>query len=191
MMLIEDAQADMRHAFFGGATGIFASSLAWFVAAGVSQQVSPRAGIVALFLGGMLIHPAAMLFSKLLGRPGVHRKGNPLARLAIASTIWLLLAIPLAFALSFQKPEWFFAAMLLTIGGRYFTFETLYGLRVYWACGAALALAACGLVALNAGSAVSALTGAVIELTFALIVFKWGHSPEGKRGQTPFPENGA
>src|SRR5688572_4130700 len=110
MMLIEEAQADMRQAFFGGATGIFASALAWFVAAAFSQQVSPRAGIVALFFGGMFIHPAAMLFSKLLGRPGVNGKGNPLARLAMASTVWLLLAIPLAFALSFQKPEWFFAA---------------------------------------------------------------------------------
>jgi hypothetical protein len=171
MMPIDEAQADMRHAYFGGATGLFASALAWFAAALLCQLVSAPAGIVALFLGGMLIHPAAMLLSKLLGRPGVNRKGNPLAGLAMEGTIWLLLAIPLAFALSWQKPEWFFVAMLFTIGGRYFTFATLYGLRVYWICGATLALAAIGLVALNAGSAQSALSGAVIELIFAIVVF--------------------
>jgi hypothetical protein len=169
-MLIEEAQADMRHAYFGGATGVFASALAWVAAALFCNLVGVRAGIMALFFGGMLIHPSAVLLSKLLGRPGAHSKSNPLARLAMESTIWLLLAIPLAFALSWQKPEWFFVAMLLTIGGRYFTFATLYGLRVYWACGTALAFAAFGLVALEAGSTVAALTGAGIELVFATIV---------------------
>ena len=170
-MKIDAAQADMRHAYLGGSAGIFASSLAWLSAALVAHFVSSRAGIAALFVGGMLIHPAAILLSKLLGRSGSHAKDNPLARLAIETTIWLLFAIPLAFLLSFQRAEWFFVAMLATIGGRYFTFSTLYGLRIYWAIGAALALAAFGLAATNAGATPVATAGGVIELVFAGVVF--------------------
>lgn len=170
-MKIDTAQADMRHAYLGGSAGIFASSLAWLSAALVAHLVSPRAGIAALFIGGMLIHPAAMLLSKLLGRPGNHAKDNPLGRLAIETTIWLLIAIPLAFLLSFQRVEWFFIAMLATIGGRYFTFSTLYGLRIYWAIGAALALAAFGLAATHAGAVTIVFAGGIIELVFAGIVF--------------------
>jgi hypothetical protein len=170
-MTIDEAQADMRHAYLGGAAGIFASSLAWLSAALVAHLVSPRAGIAALFVGGMLIHPAAILLSKLLGRPGSHAKDNPLGRLAIETTFWLLLAIPLAFLLSFQRVEWFFIAMLATIGGRYFTFSTLYGLKIYWLIGAALAMAAFAVAATNTGPVVVALTGGIIELMFAGIVF--------------------
>ena len=132
-MNIEQAQADMRHAYLGGATGIFASGCVWLTAAITAMVSTDRAAILALFIGGMFIHPLAMLLSKLAGRPGTHGKANPLARLAIESTVWLLLAIPIAFLASLQRPEWFFVGMLLTIGGRYFTFATLYGMRIYWA----------------------------------------------------------
>lgn len=161
----------MRQAYFGGAAGIFASSLAWLAAALVSFQVSPRGGIITLFVGGMLIHPAAMLLSRLLGRSGAHASDNPLGRLAMEGTVWMLLAIPLAFLLSFQRVEWFFVAMLLTIGGRYFTFATLYGMRVYWLIGAVLAGAAFALAALDASSPLAALAGGVIELICACVVF--------------------
>lgn len=166
-MNIEQAQADMRHGYLGGAAGIFASACAW-LAAGITASVSTdRAAIFALFIGGMFIHPVAMLLSKVAGRPGNHDKSNPLGRLAIETTIWLLLAIPVAFLASMQRPEWFFVAMLATIGGRYFTFATLYGMRIYWLCGAVLALAAFGLAASNASSFVAAIAGAAIEFVFA------------------------
>jgi len=168
---IEQAQADMRHAFFGGATGVVASALVWLIAALVAWQVHSRGGIAALFIGGMLIHPAAILLSKLLGRPGAHTPGNPLARLAIESTVWLILAIAVAFIAALQRAEWFFVALLLTIGGRYFVFATLYGLRVYWVCGAVLALAGFALGMLQASAEIVALAGGLIELTFAAVIF--------------------
>ena len=170
-MNIEQAQADMRHAYLGGATGIFASGCVWLAAAITATVSTDRAAILALFIGGMFIHPLAMLLSKLAGRPGTHDKENPLARLAIESTVWLLLAIPIAFLASLQRPEWFFVGMLLTIGGRYFTFATLYGMRIYWACGAVLAGAAFALAALNANSMIAAAVGAGIEFIFAGAVF--------------------
>jgi hypothetical protein len=170
-MLVQQAQADMRHAYFGGATGVTTSGIAWLAAALTAYLTSPRGAIAALFIGGMFIHPAAMLLSRLLGRPGAHTKGNPLAPLALESTVWLLLAIAVAFLASMHRPEFFFIAMLLTIGGRYFTFATIYGLKVYWICGATLAAVGFALAAFGADTAVIALSGGVLELTFAAWVF--------------------
>ena len=62
-------------------------------------------------------------------------------------------------------------AMLLTIGGRYFTFATLYGLKLYWICSGTLAAAGFALAALGADTAVIALTGGMLELIFAASVF--------------------
>lgn len=169
-MNIADAQHDMRHAFFGGATGVLASSVVWF-AAGVFATVSaPGNAVWALLVGGMLIHPAAVLLAKAFGRPGTHTPGNPLAALALEGTFFFLLAIPLAYTLSRARVEWFFPAMLLLIGGRYLTFATLYGMRVYWACGATLALAGFLVVAVEAPVQVGAFAGALVELAFAAVV---------------------
>jgi hypothetical protein len=167
----ERAQADMRRAFVGGATGLCASACMWIAAGIVSLAATPRQAMFALLIGGMFIHPLAIVLAKLLGRSGAPAKGNPLARLALESTVWMLLAIPLAFALSFQRIEWFFVAMLLTIGGRYLTFATLYGMRIYWACGALLAAAAFTLAVVRADSTLAAFTGGLIELAFAAIVY--------------------
>ena len=41
---IANAQIDLRHGYYSGAAGIFASSLAWFVAAGVAALLSPDRG---------------------------------------------------------------------------------------------------------------------------------------------------
>jgi hypothetical protein len=61
--------------------------------------------------------------------------------------------------------------MLLVIGGRYLTFQTLYGMRVYWALGALLCAAGLLLGMLRAPPPVSATAGAAIELAFAFAVF--------------------
>jgi len=167
----ELAQADMRRAFAGGATGMFASACVWLAAGVTTLVATPRAAMFSLFFGGMLIHPLAILFAKLLGRSGSPAPDNPLTKLALESTGWMLLAIPLAFVASLQRIEWFFVAMLLTIGGRYLTFASLYGMKIYWACGAALAVSACVLALCQANSTVAAFSGGVIECLFAAGVF--------------------
>jgi hypothetical protein len=178
-MTVAEAQADMRHAYLDGATGVFASGIAWLVAGIIAFAASPLAGVAALFFGGMLIHPVSMLLAKLAGRPGKHRRGNPLAPLALEGTIWMLLAIPIALYLAMYWPQYFFIAMLLTIGGRYLTFATLYGTRVYWALGAALGAAAFALIAIRAAAGAAALTGAAIELVFALLIFRLARREAG------------
>jgi hypothetical protein len=164
------AQADMRAAYCGGAAGILASAIVWMCAAIVSAYVTPVKGVWTLLIGGAFIHPAAMLISKVLGGTGSHSKESPLASLAGASTVWLLLSLLLAFAISLQRIEWFFPAVLLIIGGRYTVFHSLYGLRIYWAFGIALAATGLVLAVLRMNPVISASIGAFIEAAFGIAV---------------------
>ena len=168
---IADAQREMRHVYFGGAPGVLASALAWTVATVVCYQLSPAKAIWALFIGGMLIHPVAVLMVKAMGRPGSHTPGNPLGALAMATTIWMILCLPLAYAASMVRIEWFFPGMLCVIGGRYLTFATIFGSRIYWVFGAVLGLAAWQLAKANAEPVYGAAAGAAIEAGFAMVIF--------------------
>lgn len=167
---ISDAQRDMRHAYLGGGPGVLASALVWLGAGLAAQLRSPEAGMWTLLVGGMLIHPAGVGIARALGRPGVHSPGNPLGRLALEGTVLLLLCLPLAVVASRVRLEWFFPAVLLVIGGRYLTFSTIYGMRLYWGCGGALAAAGFALWALRAPPALGAFTGAALELAFAALI---------------------
>lgn len=99
----------------------------------------------------------------MLGRSGSHDRENPLGHLALEGTVWLLLALALAYGLSVYRVEWFFPALLLLIGGRYLTFQTLYGMRAYWAGGTALAATGAALAIVGAPVYVGAFSGAVVE----------------------------
>lgn len=186
-MNVAEAQTDMRHAYFGGAPGLATSAGVWLVAGAIAVFRGPQAGVLALFFGGMLIHPLAVLGSKMLGRPGVHAKSNPLGPLALEGTVILLLGVILAFGLSRYRVELFFPAMLIVIGGRYLTFHTLYGRRVYWLCGALLA--SLGLLAAVQEFPVAASTfgGAAIEAVFAAVVFVQSAATAKKPDETSLP----
>lgn len=170
-MLITDAQRDMRHAYFDGATGVLASGLVWLCAAVVALLGSADRSIAALFIGGMFIHPLAVLLARLLGRSGNHTRGNPLGALAMEGTIFMLMCLPLVYFLSRWRLDYFFPAMLMVIGGRYLTFATLYGNRLYWVLGAVLGLAAWALVSFHASFVAGAFTGAGLEIAYAAILF--------------------
>lgn len=166
-LTMSQLQAQMRDAYGSGWTGIAASALAWAVAAGVAWQGSAQHAITALLAGGVLIFPASLVLGKLLHLPCHHPKGNALGSLAGASTFWLIFCLPIAWLLGQQQPAWFFAAMLLVIGGRYLVFASIYGMALYWALGLILAAAGFGLTALSMPAAVIASAGAAIELVFA------------------------
>lgn len=186
------AQADMRFAYYRGAPGIFASAAAWLVAAVVALQGSPKHAVWVLFAGGMLIYPVGVLLTKMLGRPGKHEPGNPLASLAFANTVWLIFSLPLAYGVSMLRMEWFFPAMLLVIGGRYLTFDLLYGMRIYWVLGLALAIAGYLLASTRAPAAVSAFVGAAIEAAFAgAIMIRGRHEAQPSHSFKPKPLGGS
>ena len=168
---IADAQLDMRTAYYDGAPGILCSGLVWLAAGMVALNLSATQAVWTLLIGGMFIHPAAVLLNKVLGRSGKHHPSNPLASLATASTLWMILCLVLAYGVSMLRIDWFFPAVLLIIGGRYMTFATLYGMRIYWVIGIVLAAAAYPLSAFGASPATGALAGGAIEVGFAVAVF--------------------
>ena len=117
------------------------------------------------------IHPLSVFLAKTLRLSGTHTKGNPLGNLAMEGTIFMIMCLPLAFGLSLQHSEWFFQAMLMIIGGRYLTFASIYGNRLYWILGAVLGFAAYLLFRFKVQSFGSAMTGSLIEITFGLFMF--------------------
>lgn len=168
---IKAAQSDLRKNYANGSFGVLASSLVWLAAAIVAHLVSPQIAVWSLFFGGMLIYPLGLILTKMMGVSAKHSKQNPLGKLIMEGTIFMLMCIPLALLLSLQNPAWFFQGMLLIIGGRYLSFSTLYGLKTYWILGGCLGLAAFGLFFVNASALVSALSGSIIELGFS--IFLW------------------
>jgi hypothetical protein len=169
-LTVAGAQKDMRTAYLGGAPGLFVSGTVWTIAGLVCLWKSPHDAVWALYAGGVLIHPVSSLLTRLLGRSGKHAAGNPLGMLAFATTIWMIMMLALAYGISLWRIELFFPAMLFVIGGRYLTFATLFGTKLFWVCGAVLALAGYGLAALHAAPAVGAFAGGTIEIVFGVIV---------------------
>ncbi|MBO0342072.1 MAG: hypothetical protein VX798_02280 [Bacteroidota bacterium] len=168
---ISSAQSDLRQGYADGAMGVLASGSVWLAAALVAIFISSQTAIWTLFFGGMLIHPIGLLLAKLIGVPGSHSKQNPLGKLAMEGTIFMLMCIPLALLLSLQNHAWFFQGMLLIIGGRYLTFSTLYGIKTYWVLGGLLGVAAIILFYLKVSSGFSALAGSIIEVGFSIFLF--------------------
>ena len=123
----------------------------------------------------MLIFPLSLLIGKLLGRSGAHDKSNPLGALALETTFWMLICLPLAYIVSLYRIDWFYPAMMFIIGGRYLIFSTLYGLKTYWLCAIALIAAATCVVLLQNAQHLKPFTAAAIgggiELLFAARLF--------------------
>jgi hypothetical protein len=170
-MTMADAQRDMRYGYAGGAAGMIASAIAWSAAGIVALNGTPNQAIATLFFGGMMIHPVGVLFAKLLRRPGAHAKGNPLAALAMESTIMMIMCFPLAYGASLVRAEWFFPAMLMIIGGRYLIFASTFGMKIFWACGAALGMSGYLLYKFGMPMAAGAFIGAAIEAVFAVLSY--------------------
>jgi hypothetical protein len=169
-LTVAAAQQDMRTSYLDGAPGLFVSGTVWTVAGLVCLWRSPEDAVWALFAGGVLIHPLSSLLTRLLGRSARHAAGNPLGMLAFATTIWMILMLALAYGIALWRIELFFPAMLCVIGGRYLTFATVFGTKLFWVCGAVLALAGWQLAARHAAPAVGAFTGGAIEIVFGIIV---------------------
>lgn len=165
------AQTDMCKGYANGSIGIIVSGLIWLISATISYQYSDEQAVWVLLIGGMFIHPVSVVLSKLIGLNGTHTKGNQLGKLAMEGTIFMIMCLPLAFGLSLQHAEWFFQGMLLIIGGRYLTFASIYGIKLYWLLGAILGAAAYLLFYFKVASFGSLLTGSLIEISFGLFMF--------------------
>ena len=167
---ISYAQGDMCNAYADGSVGILSSGLIWLFTSISAFQYGDAKAIWVLLVGGMLIHPISTLVSRSLGLNGVHSAKNYFGKAAMEGTVFMLMCIPLAFGLSLIHKEWFFQGMLMIIGGRYLTFSTIYGKKIYWFLGGILGISAFLLFKFNAPVLTSALTGSCVEIAFGIFM---------------------
>lgn len=174
-MDFKEAQQDMRDAYLGGSTGVFSSGLIWLIAGVLAIYTTKQTSILVFFFGGMMIHPMGILFDKMLGYSGKHKKENPLGRLALESTMLLFIGLFIAYVTSFETDlNFFYPIMLMIIGGRYLIFQSIYGIRLYWFLGLVLIGTGVFGIVYYPGFSFGAIAGGVIELVFALLIGKFG-----------------
>jgi hypothetical protein len=169
-MTFREAQKDMRTSYFGGAPGALVSGVVWLIAGTIAFISTIQTSVLVFFFGGMLIHPLGIVLSKFLHRSGKHAKGNPLSNLALESTLLLFIGLFIAYVVLQIRPNWFFPIMVLIIGGRYFIFSSLYGMRIYWVLGAALVASGVSGFLLNAPFYLIGFVGGIIEILFSFTI---------------------
>ncbi|GAB3796576.1 hypothetical protein GCM10028819_14420 [Spirosoma humi] len=184
---INMAQTDMRRDYRNGATGVLVSGIVWITTAVIVYNFSARQAVWALLVGGALIHPISTLINTVTGVKATASKDNQLTSLALEGTLFMLMTIPLAYGLSLIRVEWFFQGMLLIIGGRYLTFHTVYGNKLYWLLGGLLGSSAYYLYASSTQSLVTTLTGGVIEVIFSVVLFYDFAAREKAESATQYP----
>ncbi len=171
LSLSEEQQSEMRLAHWDGAPGVFVSGVVWVSAAVVCHLMGINQAVWALLIGGALIHPITLMFTKLLGRSAKTDKANALNQLAMASTIWLILCCAMAYGLFLLKQELFFPVMMATIGCRYLIFASVFGRGIFWVLGGSLIVAANMIFFSGAVPLIGAAVGGLIELAVALFMF--------------------
>ncbi|MEM7111197.1 MAG: hypothetical protein AAF614_02105 [Chloroflexota bacterium] len=169
-MNIKDAQNDMKLAYFGGGPGMLSSGLVWICAGFAGLFFSVQTSVFTLFIGGMFIHPLGIAISKLLKRSGKHSTNNLLGTLALETTFLLFIGLFIAFTVVQIKVELFFPTMLLIIGGRYLSFNSLYGNRLYWFFGGFLVLAGVLCIIFDAPFVTGAFFGGGIEIIGGIVI---------------------
>lgn len=168
---IKQSQLDMTKSHNQGAIGVLISGIMWLLAGLAAYGYSPKKAVWVLLIGGAFIHPISTVINKITGVREPQSKNNSLRILAMEGTVFMLMCIPLAYGLSMQRTEWFFQGMLMIIGGRYLTFHTLFGNRLFWLLGALLGLAGYVLFSFQAASHTSALVGSTIEILFGVFLY--------------------
>lgn len=169
-LTIEQAQRDVRTTFAGGFAGQLVSGLLWLLSAALGTWSSPRAAIVALVVGGMFIFPLTQLTLRAMGGPAGLPQGHPMNALGVQVAFTLPLQLPLIYAATRYRLEWFYPAFMIALGAHYLPFIFLYGMPMFGAL-AAMLIGGGVIVALYPPGdfAVGAWLTAVILVIFAFI----------------------
>ena len=168
------AQRDLSQAYAGGAPGVFVSGLVWLIAGSIWQLHGITAAVAALFIGGMAIHPLAVLIERIAFRGAKATIGKPLETLAIEATIPLFVGVLIAWVMLVRAPDLAIPTFAAIVGARYFLFRTLYGEIAYWALGAVILVIA-GLEMFGLGMLLNLgfLVGALELVAAAWILRRW------------------
>ena len=127
-MTISDAQRDVRTVFLGGFAGQLVSSGVWFLSAATATWRSPRTAMAVLFVVGIFIFPMTQLLLRLMARPASLPKGHPMNALGMQVAFVLPLTLPLVFAATAYRENWFYPAFMIALGSHYLPFIFLYGM---------------------------------------------------------------
>lgn len=172
-MTVDEAQREVRSVYLGGSVGQWVSGAVWLLSAALWTWGSPRAGILALVLGGALIFPLTQLALRASGRPASLGAGNPFRFLAMQIAFTVPLGLPLVGAAVVHRTGWFYPAMMILVGAHYLPFITLYGMPAFGAlaafmitAGVLLGFSAAALPALGGW-----LTGAAL-VAFAFVALR-------------------
>ena len=115
-MEIAEAQRDVRRVFLGGFAGQLVSSVIWFASAAVGVWKSPRAGMALLVIVGFFIFPLTQLVLRVMRTPTALPKGHPMNGLGMQVAFVLPLILPLVFAATAFRTNWFYPALMIALG---------------------------------------------------------------------------
>lgn len=173
-MTILEAQRDVRRAFRNGVVGSGVCAAVWLASAACATLLGPRAGVLVLVFGGMLIFPLTLLLLKLLGGSAGLPHGHPMNMLGSQVALVMPLSMPVAGAATLFRLEWFYPSFMVIVGAHYLPFAFLYGMREFVALalllvagGSALALVGPGGFAIGgwATGVALALFGVYVAVT--------------------------
>lgn len=168
------AQHDLARAYAGGAPGVLVSGLVWLIAGAIWQLHGTMAAFAALFVGGMAIHPLAVVIERTAFKAPKPTMGKPLETLAIEATIPLFVGVLIAWVLLVRAPDLAIPTFAAIVGARYFLFRTMYGDIAYWVLGGAILLvAALALFGIFLPVNLGFLVGIVELVAAALILRRW------------------
>jgi len=137
-MDITQAQRDVRTTFVGGFPGTLAASIVWFLSAVGATWFSFKAGILIVIVGGTFIFPLMQLLLLLMGRPTSLPKGHPMNALGMQVAFVLPLLLPLVYAATMYRHDWFYPALMIALGAHYLPFMFSYGMKHFGALAATL-----------------------------------------------------
>jgi hypothetical protein len=168
-MEISAAQRDVRTTFLGGFPGQMVSAALWFASAALATWASPRAGILTLGFGGMLIFPLTQITLRIMGRRASLPKGHPMNALAMQIAFLVPLGLPLIAAATLHRLSWFYPAFLLVVGAHYLPFTFLYGMRQFAILSGLMIVAGLSIgIYLSGSFATGGWVGAALLLLFAV-----------------------
>jgi hypothetical protein len=175
-MLVREAQEEVRTVFAGGAVGQAVSGLLWLISAALGTWASPRAAILTLVVGGVLIYPLTSLALRLLTGSGSRRRENPFNGLAMQSAFILPLSLPIVGAAALYNLNWFYPAFMVALGAHYLPFIALYGMWQFVALAALLigGGVAIAITGLDASFTIGGWFTAALLFLFALLAWLLG-----------------
>jgi hypothetical protein len=84
--------------------------------------------MAVLVVCGFFIFPLTQLVLRLMHRPAALPKGHPMNALGMQVAFVLPLILPLVFAATAYRQNWFYPAFMIALGAHYLPFIFMYGM---------------------------------------------------------------